>query len=546
MRPLDPRLLRYASGVRTLLVAGGVLAILKTASTIALAWLITSLIVGAIGSQPIPEMVQRLGVLALVVCVRGGLVWLTDMIAARGGAAVIGELRRALMNAVGRLGPGWLARHSTTDVALVAGRGLDALEGYFSAYIPQLILTAVATPILLIVIGWRDALSGIILVCTLPLVPLFMVLVGLATQKAQNTQWSALSSVSRGFLDVVEGLPTLKLFSRANRQIPRIRSMSEEYRTRTMRVLRISFVSGFVLEVAAALSVALVAVTIGLRLLDGSLSLATGLFVLILAPEVFLPLRAVGASYHAAAEGIEAASRAFTILDAALPVREKPDTSTTMTSADTSGIRFTDVAIRYENGTQIGPFSAHIQPGEFVIVLAPSGAGKTTLFAAALGFTAYEGTISVAGQESNDDRRRHIAWSGQHSKLSAGTIADNIALGDSDPDLEAVTAALGDAGFSSCNPGFLLAENGAGLSGGEAQRVCLARALYRLQRFSCSVLIVDEPTSMVDSLTERHIATTLRRVADSGVAVVVASHREALLDYSDSVVTLDGADRVTC
>lgn len=575
MRPLDPRLLRYASAARATLAAGGLLALAQTAAVVAFAWLVTQLVVRGIGGATPAELAPKFAALGLVVVLRGLLIWLTGAVSARGGATVVGQLRARLVAAVGDLGPGWLGGRSSADVALVAGRGMDALDGYFASYLPQLVLTAIATPILVLVIGWQDVTSGIILVCTLPLIPVFMILVGWATQAAQKKQWAALSRLSTGFLDVVEGLATLKLFGRQHRQEARIRTVSEEYRVRTMRVLRMSFLSGFVLELAASLSVALIAVTIGLRLLGGSMELTAGLFVLLLAPEAFLPLRNVGASYHAATEGIEAASNAFEILDAARDGAGARDGDSARGGAvqgeavaDTGaadalslaasvdrGLAFEDVVVSYDSVEVVGPFSARIEPGLLTVLSAPSGAGKSSLIAAALGFAAFTGRISADGRVGTGDRRDAIAWAGQRPGLIAGSIAENVALGDSairDAAADdvaigdaaavehamraAVARALGEAAAGDLDPDTVVGAGGAGLSGGQAQRVAVARSLYRLRSRSCPVLVLDEPTSALDSETEARLLATLVEVARAGAAVLVVSHREAVVRAADVVL----------
>ncbi|MGO4300096.1 thiol reductant ABC exporter subunit CydD [Leifsonia sp. RAF41] len=536
MRPLDPRLLRYAAATRGTLVAGAALALLQTASIVAFAWLVTDLIVRAIAGESLAALSGTLALLALVVVLRAVLMWAVEAVAARGGARVVGQLRERLVASIGRLGPGWVSHRSAADVTLVAGHGMDALDGYFAKYLPQLIGTAVAMPLLVLTIGWRDLTSGIILAVTLPLVPVFMVLVGWATQEAQKRQWRALSALSSGFLDVVAGLATLKLFGRQHRQETRIRQVSDQYRVHTMRVLRMSFLSGFVLELAASLSVAVIAVTIGLRLLSGSLDLSVGLFVLLLAPEAFLPLRNVGAAYHAAAEGIEAAANAFAIIEAA---GEAPAVSAVTPSAASAGLAFADVSVSYDGRAVVDGFSASVPPGTFAVLQAPSGAGKSSVIAAMLGFAPAEGRIQAGGRTDPAGRRDAVAWSGQRPGLLAGTIAENVALGEpADPDR--VAAALRDAAAGDVDPDLLLGPGGTGLSGGQAQRVAVARALYRLRSRGCAALVLDEPTSALDAATERELLRSLRRVADGGTAVLVVSHRQAVAEAADLVLTLPG------
>jgi ATP-binding cassette, subfamily C, bacterial CydD len=535
MRPLDPRLLRYASATRLTLAAGALVTLAQTAAIVAFAWLVTQLVVRGIAGAPLSELSALFAGLVIVVVARGTLLWLAEAVSARGGATVVGQLRAQLVDAYGRLGPSGLAGRSSADLTLVAGRGMDALDGYFARYLPQLIATAVAMPLLVLVIGWQDLTSGIILVLTLPLIPVFMVLVGWATQAAQKRQWSALSTLSKGFLDVVAGLPTLTLFGRQHRQEAHIRQVSEEYRSRTMKVLRMSFLSGFVLELAASLSVALIAVAIGLRLLGGSLDLSVGLFVLLLAPEAFLPLRNVGAAYHAATEGMAAAADAFEVLDAAAEVPSEEPVS----AVDAPGLVFSDVSVRYEGRDAVSGFAAEVPPGTLAVLSAPSGAGKSSLVAAALGFVAHGGRIAAGGRQDAAGRRASIAWAGQRPGLLAGTVAENVALGDPEPSAPAVEEALRAAAAGELSPGLVVGAGGAGLSGGQAQRVAVARAIYRLRARSCAVLILDEPTSALDAATEKELVDSLRRIADSGVAVLVVSHREAVVAAADTILSTE-------
>ncbi|MEN0084797.1 MAG: thiol reductant ABC exporter subunit CydD [Leifsonia sp.] len=539
MRPLDPRLLKYASATRGTLAAGALLAVLRTACVVAFSWLVTDVIVRAIAGEDLGSLGGTLLLLAGVVAARGLLLWATDAVAARGGARAVGQLRERLTAAIGRLGPGWVARRSSGDVTLVAGHGMEALEGYFAGYLPQLVATAVATPLLVLTIGWADLTSGIVLLVTLPLIPVFMVLVGWATQAAQKRQWRALSTLSSGFLDVVAGLSTLKLFGRQHRQEARIREVSEQYRVHTMKVLRMSFLSGFVLELVASLSVAVIAVTIGLRLLGGSLDLSVGLFVLLLAPEAFLPLRNVGASYHAAAEGMEAADRAFAVIEAADGVAE-PVAAPGAPAGD--GLVFEQVSVGYDGRTVVDGFTAEVPPGVLAVLRAPSGAGKSSLVGAALGFVPAEGRILAGGRADAEGRRGAIAWAGQRPGLVAGTIADNVALGDPAPDGAAVAEALRDAAAGELDPASELGAGGTGLSGGQAQRVAVARALYRLRTHGCRVLILDEPTSALDAATERRLLASVKRVAEQGAAVLVVSHRDAAAEAADRVFAVEAEE----
>lgn len=526
-----------------MLAAGGLLALAQAACTVGFAWLVTQLIVKAIGGKGIAELGGLLTALVAVILIRGLLLWLSDLTATRGGAGSIGQLRSALLAAIGRLGPSWLASRSTAEVTLTAGRGLDALDGYFSRYLPQLILTVVATPLIVVVMLVSDPLSGVIVIVTLPLIPLFMVLVGWATQAAQQRQWETLGRLSRAFLDIVNGLSTLKLFGRQHRQADRIRAISDEYRVRTMRVLRVSFLSGFVLELGASLAVAIVAVEVGLRLLAGDVDLGVGLFVLLLAPEAFLPVRNIGTSYHAATEGIAAAASAFDILDedrAAVETdaRRRPSLDTTLPNGT---VIMRAVSIDHGGTVAVRDFTARFEPGSLTVLTGPSGAGKSSLIAALLGFAAFEGDIRLGVGEHPPASRAAgelIAWSGQRPSLGAGTIGSNIALGTDLYDEELVRQALVTAAADELSLSTVLGVGGAGLSGGQAQRVAVARAAYRTAERDCPVLVLDEPTSALDDLTEARLIARLRELAAAGRTVIVVSHRAAVIAAADAVIAV--------
>ncbi len=316
MKPLDPRLVRRSRSARWFLAAGAALAVAQTAAIIAFAWALASLVAGLIDGMRMPQAWPLLVTLVAAASARAAAAWLWDVVGSAGAMRVKAELRAELLVAL-EARPGGVPGFPTARIATLLGPGLDALDEYFGRYLPQLVLTAIATPLCVVAAWIADPLSGLVLVIVLPLIPVFMALIGMATATVQRRQWDSLAALSRGFLEVVGGLSTLTVFGRAERQVARIREVTDDYRRGTMKVLRITFLSGFTLELAASLSVALVAVSIGLRLVAGDLTLAPGLFVLVLAPEVFLPLRNVGAAFHASAAGVTASADAFDLLDAA-------------------------------------------------------------------------------------------------------------------------------------------------------------------------------------------------------------------------------------
>jgi len=534
--PIDPRLLKYASASRWFLLAGGVVGFLQTVSIVGAAWFASVLIVGVLDGRSLESLWPDMVAFAGIVVARALLVWLLDVLAVRGAARVKSQLRMRVVAALGRLGPAWIAERNSAAVTTVVAQGLDALDGYFAKYLPQLILTAVATPIIVLVLLGQDVTTAVVVLVTLPLIPLFMVLIGWATQAVQKRQWSALTKLASGFLDVVDGLSTLTIFGRQHRQVARIERVTEEYRSRTIAVLRVSFISGFVLELAGSLSVALVAVSIGLRLVDGSIGLAVGLFVLLLTPEAYLPLRQVGAQFHAAADGVAAADEVFEILDAA-PVAVAVASATPLVPGSTLAVD--DLRVVYGDRTVIDGLSVGFAPGRVTAIAGPSGAGKSSLVAAVLGFVSYTGTVSYGGRAIAPGAARDlVAWAGQRPALMAGTVAQNIALGADPVDEATLREAMRFAAAELVDPWQVLGVNGAGLSGGQAQRVSLARAFYRAMDRGCPVLILDEPSSALDPATESELILGLQRFAATGVAVVVVSHRTALLDAADSVIEL--------
>ncbi|MFD6174485.1 thiol reductant ABC exporter subunit CydD [Streptomyces coeruleorubidus] len=540
MKPIDPRLLRYARATRVFLVAVIVLGAIGAGLVIAQAMLIAEMVVGAFQHRmAVSELATPLLLLTAVAAGRALVGWLTELAAHRASAAVKSELRGRLLERAAQLGPGWLSGQRTGSLVSLATRGVDALDDYFSRYLPQLGLAVVVPVAVLARIVTEDWVSAAIIVGTLPLIPVFMVLIGWATQSRMDRQWQLLSRLSGHFLDVVAGLPTLKVFGRAKAQAESIRRITGEYRQATMRTLRIAFISSFALELLATISVALVAVTIGMRLVHGEMDLYIGLVILILAPEAYLPLRQVGAQYHAAAEGLAAAEEIFEVL-------ETPVAASGSGAVPAGALAFEGVTVRYpgRSADAVSDVSFTVEPGETVALVGPSGAGKSTLLHVLLGFVPpAEGRVRVGGVDLADvdpeQWRSRIAWVPQRPHLYAGTIAENVRLVRPEADDDAVRRALRDAGalqFVDALPegaDTVLGEDGAGLSAGQRQRLALARAFLADR----PVLLLDEPTAALDGATEAEVVTAVRRLA-AGRTVLLVVHRPALLGVADRVVRL--------
>ncbi|MGC5005707.1 thiol reductant ABC exporter subunit CydD [Streptomyces sp. DT203] len=542
MKPIDPRLLRYARATRLFLAAVVALGVVGAALVITQAMLIADVVVGGFeDGLTVPGLRTPLILLVAVALGRGLVSWLTELAAYRASAAVKSELRGRLLDRAAALGPDWLSGQRTGSLVALATRGVDALDDYFARYLPQLGLAVVVPVAVLARIVTEDWVSAAIIVVTLPLIPLFMILIGWATQSRMDRQWQLLSRLSGHFLDVVAGLPTLKVFGRAKAQAESIRTITSQYRRATLRTLRIAFLSSFALELLATLSVALVAVTIGMRLVHGELDLYTGLVVLILAPEAYLPIRQVGAQYHAAAEGLAAAEEIFAILET------EPQAGGTADVPPSLRLELEGVTVRHEGRAEpsLDGASLVVDEGETVALVGPSGVGKSTLLNVVLGFAAPdEGRIRVGGVDlatlAPERWRERIAWVPQRPQLFAGTIAENVRLARPDADDSAVTAALRDAGaydFVAELPDgaqTLLGEDGAGLSAGQRQRLALARAFLADR----PLLLLDEPTASLDGETEAGIVEAVRRLA-AGRTVLLVVHRPALLSIADRVVELE-------
>jgi ATP-binding cassette, subfamily C, bacterial CydD len=498
----------------------------------------------------------------------GTLAWLGVVLAGRAAAAAGGEatalraaaevksgLRRRLSAHALRLGPAWLGGQQAGEITALATKGLDGLDAYFARYLPQLML-AVLVPLAVVVrVAFADWISAVIIVATLPLIPLFGILIGWHTRAQTQRQWRLLALLGGHFLDVVSGLPTLKLFGRAKAQAEVIEEVTSAHRKATMTTLRVAFLSALVLELTAAVATALVAVEIGLRLLYGHVSYQTALLVLLLTPEAYLPLRNAGGQFHASTEGTTAAQRAFEILDTPLPAHRGQQSlaPADATSADADLSR-EDLALRAVTLSYPGrgrpaldAVSLTIRPGEQIILTGPNGAGKSSLLALLLRFaTPASGTItagSVDLAEIPADRwRSQIAWVPQHPHLFTATVAENIALGEPGARHEDIAAAARLAGADDfirrLRDGYdtVLTEGARSLSAGQRQKLALARAFLR----RAPVLLLDEPTAHLDPVSADRIMAALEdQLADRTVVLVTHRPPPGRAGRPTRVLTLD-------
>ncbi|HET6918664.1 MAG TPA: thiol reductant ABC exporter subunit CydD [Jiangellaceae bacterium] len=543
MRAVDPRLLHRARASLAYLGVCVAIGVVTALLVVAQASLLAHGIAAAfVGGADLADLGSTMLLLALVIVGRALTAWATEGAAHRASAQVKSQLRSQLLAHAVRLGPRWLAGRRSAELATLATRGVDALDVYFSRYLPQLVLAVVVPIVVLLRMVPADLLAAVTVALTLPLIPVFTVLIGMAAQARSRRRWRALTHLSHHFLDVVAGLPTLKIFGRAKVQAAQIRRVTDEYRRETMATLRIAFMSSLVLELMASLAVALVAVGVGLRLVEGTLDLETGLLVLILAPEAYLPLRHLGTHYHASAEGLAAAEEVFSVLESPVPPTGRLTDIPDLRHAE---LRVEGLTVRHTGRTESAPDSLDValRPGELVALAGPSGTGKTTLLHVLLGLVRPdEGRVVVVahGQEVDlaeldpETWRRNVSWVAQQPYVVPGSLADNVRLGAPSATDDAVVEALRNAGLGDLALDTWVGERGAGLSLGQRRRMALARALVR----TTPVLLLDEPTASLDTATEEAVLATVRSEAANGRMVLVVAHRPSVLAAADRVVQL--------
>jgi thiol reductant ABC exporter CydD subunit len=522
-----------------------VLGVVTAGLVAAQAWFLATTVAEAfIEHRGLAQLTTPLVLLLCAIVGRALVVWWSERAANRASAAAKSDLRNALMQHTALLGDRGLEGVNGAGIAVLATKGIDALDSYFSRYLPQVFLAVIVPVTVIVIVAGNDWISAVIIALTVPLIPIFMALVGASTREHTERQLLTLQRLAGHFLDVVTGLPTLKVFGRAKAQAAAIEEVTDEYREATMATLRISFLSSLILELLATISVALVAVAVGLRLLGGHLDYRTALFVLVLAPEAYFPLRQLGLHYHASADGMEAAERVFEVLERPTAPR---GTDRSVPDPRTYAISIESLEVVYP-GRRVPALSdvtLTVEPGEVLALVGPSGCGKSTLLGVLLGLVPPTGgSVQVGGVDlaalDPDAWRSHLAWVPQRPHLFAASIADNVRLGRPDASDEEVRRAISDANLDDVvgrladGLATLLGERGAGLSQGERQRIALARAFVR----DAPLLLLDEPTASLDGKTEEAVLEAVHRLM-IGRTVLLVTHRPALLGLADQIVSMD-------
>lgn len=545
---LDRRILGLAGNHRAALAVSVALGWLGGVVTVVQAWLLAHVIAevflaGADRAEVWPTLWWLLAVIAL----RSVLGWAADAAAATAAAGVKHEIRCRVFSRLIDRGPVAAGRERTGELVALLTEGVEALDAYLGRYVPQLVLAAAIPLTVVAVVLSRDLLSGVVLVLTAPLIPLFMVLIGRMAEGRSRRQWREMARMSAVFLDTLQGMTTLKVLGRARERIELIARVSESFRRSTMAVLRIAFLSALVLELVATLSVAVVAVEIGLRLLAGGLAFEPALFVLLLAPEFYLPMRRLGAAFHDGMAGMSAASRLFEILAAD---RETAERRADRVLLRRPVLRFEGVSYSYPvDGGRPRPALRNVDlgigVGETVALVGPSGAGKSTIARLLLRFIEPDkGRLTADGVDASafdpEDWRRQLAWVPQHPYLFAGSVEANLRLarpGASSAEIEAALEAAHAREFVAALPRGIetrIGERGARISGGQARRLAVARAVLA----DAPVVVLDEPTEDLDPRLRVELDDSLGRLLGERSALIIA-HRLPTVRRADRIAVMD-------
>ena len=547
------RLLALTRDSRNALITTILSGFLAGLLTIAQAYLLSSTVNGVhLQGRTLAQVSHWLQWILFIIAGRAFLTWVNEVSANLVAVRIKADLRERLFDHILKLGPAYTRGQRTGELTTAAVEGIEALDAYYSQYLPQLVVTALIPISILVVVFPLDLLSGIVMLITAPLIPFFMILIGKGAEVVTKRQYQTLSRLSAHFLDSLQGLTTLKLFGQSKAHTKNIENVSNQFRDTTLGVLRITFLSALALELLATLSTAVIAVEIGFRLLYARMEFQEAFFILVLAPEFYLPLRNLGARFHAGMSGTTAAKRIYEILDTPLSVTGSDDFSRQQKATDPTGV-LPEVAptfesINIENVTYTYPdestpalenIKLKISAGQYIALVGPSGAGKSTLVNLLLGFiqptlgqiTIYPSTFSLHDS---------VSWVPQRPYLFHDTLAANIRLGKPDATHAEMVAAAQAAHlheFIETLPEkyeTVIGEGGARLSGGQAQRLAIARAFLK----NSPILILDEPTSSLDPETESLLEESTHQLMQ-GRTVIIIAHRLNTIFRADEIVVLE-------
>lgn len=550
MKLLDPRLLRHSHSSRGFLASAALNAVVLTAITIAQAFLLADIIIAAFQQEKsVSELTFKICMVALLFIARASSQFIGEIVSSKMSQKICNELRTGLFGAIFKSNPEIIRQKGAGQISLLATRGIANLEPYFSRFMPQLFISLFVPLVVGITITSRDLLSGLVVLCTIALIPLFGALIGKFTAAAMEKKWKTLGLLSTHLFDLLSGLTTLRVFGRVDKQEKQIELVGDRYRKETMGVLRISFLSSLVLELIATLSVALLAVQIGIRLIDAHITLFNGLVVLILAPEVYWPLRNIAAYFHAAADGVKAAEEIYEILETPTAIVKSAKIPCLN---HISEIKWNPLTVQYSTSSEVNIPAGHLLPGKLNVITGPSGIGKSTLFALLMGFkTPSSGEIEVWQGENRNllgeldiaNWRSEISWVPQAPHFPKGALRETFLKIDpklSDPQIWELLHPCGISSADLINGlDTPLGDFVDGVSVGQKRRIALARALLR----NSAVFLLDEPTASIDDFNEYELLTLFHKLKNDQKIVVVISHRPRVIAAADYLLIFDKSDK---
>lgn len=533
---VDPRLFRYSRSSRGFISLSVLNALTLTVLTIAQALIIARLIVEAFQAKtPLKDLHFLIALLVLVFTIRAIMIFFSEHIVRKVSATIRRDLRFQLFNKGLSHGAEINLRFGYGKLALLSTRGLNQLEPYFNRFIPQLFIAVIVPIVVGISIALHDLLSGIIIILTIPLIPLFGILIGRYTESAMMKKWRTMGVLSNYVIDLFNGLLTLKVFNRSHKQEDQIKIVGDRYRIETMKVLKISFITSLVLEIIATLSVALLAVAIGLRLVNGSLSLFTGLVVLLLAPEVYWPIRQVSTQFHASAEGVQASQEIFDVL-------EMPTVDSSTLSTEVNGISWTNLMVKYDDRVKQDIAAGSLKQGSLTVLSGPSGSGKTTLLNVLLGvLSPHTGHVSLYSSEGEvhltqslrDSWLQQVAWVSQDPQFPSGRIDETLRQINPHMKADDTLSLIRRLGLSESILTVELGDNNTGISLGQLRRLAILRAVLSNRQ----IVMLDEPTASLDDESERAVFDLLEDLAHGGKFVFVVTHSPELIARADHVIS---------